>query len=79
MSLPVLTPDSCTREGSWDNWLDHFQTVAEVNKYNNAAKLLWLQLCMTGRAQTALHSCQSSGSQYPACIKGLRESFDLHY
>ena len=48
MSRPVLTPDAYTGEGSWDDWLDHFESVAKVNKWDNAAKLLWLRVRMTG-------------------------------
>ena len=77
MSRPVLTPDAYTGEGSWDDWLDHFESVAEVNKWDNAAKLLWLRVRMTGRAQTAFKQLsEETRSEYPACIKGLRERFE---
>ena len=52
-SHPVLTPKAFSGEGSWDDWLDHFESVTEVNKWDKAAKLLWLRVRMTGRAQTA--------------------------
>ena len=76
-SRPVLTPDAFTGEGSWDDWLDHFESVAEVNKWDNAAKLLWLRVRMTGRAQTAFKQLSTeSRADYPTCIKGLRERFE---
>ena len=77
VSRPVLTPDAFSGEGSWDDWLDHFESVAEVNKWDNAAKLLWLRVRMTGRAQTAFKQLpEESRAEYPACIKGLRERFE---
>ena len=69
MSCPVLTPDAYTGEGSWDDWLDHFESVAEVNKWDNAAKLLWIRVRMTGRAQTAFKQLsEETRSEYPACV-----------
>ena len=44
---PVLVPEALSREDSWYNWLDHFESVAEVNKW------------------------------FVACIKDLREKFEL--
>ena len=45
---PVLTPDPYTGEGSWDDWIDHFESIAEVNTWDDAAKLLWLRVRLTG-------------------------------
>ena len=76
-SRPVVTPDPFSGEGSWDDWLDHFESVAEVNKWENPAKLLWLRVRMTGRAQTAFKQLpQESREDYATCIKALRERFE---
>ena len=74
---PVLTPDPYTGEGSWDDWIDHFESVAEVNRWDGAAKLLWLRVRLTGRAQTAFK--QLSGEArgvYTDCKKALRKRFE---
>ena len=49
--LAVLEPFS--REGSWDDWIDHFESAVAVNKWNEECKLLWLQVRITSRAQKA--------------------------
>ena len=74
---PVLTLDPYTGEGSWDDWIDHFESVAEVNRWDDAAKLLWLRVRLTGRAQTAFK--QLSGEArgvYTDCKKALRKRFE---
>ena len=50
---PVIAPEPFTGEGSWDDWIDHFESVAAVNKWEDAQKLLWIRVRMTGRAQRA--------------------------
>ena len=77
VSHPVLTPKAFSGEGSWDDWLDHFESVAEVNKWDKAAKLLWLRVRMTGRAQTAYKQLSDeTRADYDACVQGLRERFE---
>ena len=49
---PVVLPESFSGEGSWGDWLDHFNNVAPVNSWDAEQKLLWLKVRMTGRAQT---------------------------
>ena len=74
---PVLTPDPYTGEGSWDDWIDHFESVAEVNKWDDDAKLLWLRVRLTGRAQTAFKQLsEEARGVYTDCKKALRERFE---
>ena len=51
---PVVLPEPYTGEGDYTQWQDHFESVAAVNRWDDAAKLLWLKVRLTGRAQTAL-------------------------
>ena len=74
---PVLTPDPYSGEGSWDDWVDHFESVAEVNKWDGAAKLLWIRVRLTGRAQTAFKQLpEEARASYAECKKALRERFE---
>lgn len=76
-SRPVLTPDPYSGEGSWDDWVDHFESVAEVNKWDGAAKLLWLRVRLTGRAQTAFKQLAvEARATYDNCKVALRERFE---
>ena len=76
-SRPVLTPDPYSGEGSWDDWIDHFESVAEVNKWDGAAKILWLRVRLTGRAQTAFKQLSNEArAAYADCKQALRERFE---
>ena len=76
-SRPVLTPDPYCGEGSWDDWIDHFESVAEVKKWEGAAKILWLQVCLTGRAKTAFKGLYDEArATYAKCKQALQEQFE---
>ena len=50
-SKPLITPEAFTGDGSWEEWIDHFECVADVNKCeSNAEKLKWLKVRLTGKA-----------------------------
>ena len=36
-----------------NGWLYHFESVADVNEWNDEKKLKWLKTRLTGQAQTA--------------------------
>ena len=62
---PVITPDSFNGESAdWDAWMGHFESVAQVNGWDDAAKLLWLQVRLTGKAQTAWNRLTIPHVQY---------------
>ena len=74
---PVIAPEPFTGEGSWDDWIDHFESVAAVNKWEDAQKLLWIRVRMTGRAQRAYKNLsEEAKGSYGLCKKGLRERFE---
>ena len=54
MSQPLVIPKLFTGEGSWDQWIFHFENVAEMNKWTAAGKLQWLKVRLAGCAQAAL-------------------------
>ena len=72
----LVVPEPFTGEGSWDDWIDHFESAAAVNKWNAEDKLLWLLVCMTGRAQKAYKNLSSEAkSTYELCKRGLQGRF----
>ena len=74
---PVIVPEAFSGEGSWEDWLDHFESVAAVNKWEEADKLLWLRVRMTGRAQKAFKNLpETSRASYTACKESLTERFE---
>ena len=52
-SRPAVLPEMYSGEGSFTEWIDHFDSVAEVNAWDDAAKSLWIRVRLVGRAQTA--------------------------
>lgn len=74
---PVIVPEAFSGEGSWEDWLDHFESVAAVNKWEEADKLLWLRVRMTGRAQKAFKNLpQASRASYATVRESLSERFE---
>ena len=51
---PLVLPEPFTRDTDYCDWIDHFENVAVVNGWDEAAKPQWLKVQLTGRAQTAL-------------------------
>ena len=44
----IVIPDCFHGEGSWDEWIDHFNIIAAVNEWYDANKPLWLPVRLTG-------------------------------
>ena len=47
---PLVLPDPFSGNASWDQWIYHFESVAEVNTWDGEQKL---KVCITSRAQKA--------------------------
>ena len=49
---PVVIPELFSGEGSarWDDWINHFDRIADVNDWDDAKKKKWLPARLTGRA-----------------------------
>jgi hypothetical protein len=61
---PVVLPEAFDGSASWEDWVEHFERVAAVNGWTeDAAKLQWLQVRLTGRAATAY-------KRFPEATKG---------
>ena len=50
---PVVTPELYSGEGSFDEWLDHFDSVAGINGWDNREAARWLSVRLVGRAKAA--------------------------
>ena len=50
---PLVLLNPFSGDESWDQWIYHFECVAEVNTWDGEQKLKWLKVHMTGRAQKA--------------------------
>ena len=50
---PIVSPEPFNGEGSFTDWLDHFEGVARLNKWKEEEKVLWLRVRLTGKPQVA--------------------------
>jgi len=77
-SRPLVLPETFSGEGSWDEWISHFENVAAVNAWDgDSAKLKWLKVRLTGRAQRAFQQfTEESRGSYSHAKKALQERFD---
>ena len=72
---PIVLPDPFNGEGSWTEWKYHFGNVAQVNGWNDAQKLQWLRVRLTGRAQRAVQRVDT-GASFSDTVKALDERFE---
>eukprot|EP00731_Ephydatia_muelleri_P009833 Em0005g419a len=76
-SRPLVLPDSFSGEGNWSQWIYHFENVAEVNEWEDAKRVLWLKVRLTGRAQIAYQQLSDiTRANYGDTKKALKERFE---
>ena len=74
---PLVLPEPYTGEGDFNQWYDHFESVAAVNRWSDAEKLLWLRVRLTGRAQTALKRLSEATTEsFTDVSEALKERFE---
>ena len=77
MSKPVVLPDQYNGEGSWDEWVDHFQSIAALNEWEDAKKLLWLKVRLTGKAKISYNRLsEETKESLEETLKALRERYE---
>ena len=50
---PVIVLEYFAGEESFEDWIDQFKSIAEINHWNDGQKLMWLKVRLTGRALMA--------------------------
>ncbi len=74
---PLVLPEPFNGESNWEEWTHHFENVAAVNEWDNANKLKWLKVRLTGRAQTAFqHLPEETREDYKQASRALKERFE---
>eukprot|EP00731_Ephydatia_muelleri_P006231 Em0003g479a len=73
----VFNGASEAEAGSFSDWLMHFESVATVNEWDEAAKLAWLKVRLTARAQKAFQRLPADAqADYEKAKKALLERFE---
>ena len=51
--MPIMLPNTFTgaTDSTWDTWIVHFENCAAINQWDDDAKLAFLKVQLTGRAQ----------------------------
>ena len=77
---PVITPEAFTGAGTtrWDEWIEHFESVADVNKWDtDADKLKWLKVRLTSRAMKAFRQLpDATRADYKLAKEALKKRFE---
>lgn len=64
-------------EGDYTEWQDQFESVAAVNGWDDAAKLLWLRVRLTGSMQTTFKRLPEEAKEtYALASVALQERFE---
>lgn len=50
---PLITPKPFSGTSSFSEWMEYFEAVAAIIKWDDPTKLLWLSVRLVGEAQTA--------------------------
>ena len=77
-SKPLLIPEPFSGDcGNWQEWIDHFESVAVVNKWDtDEDKLKWLRVRLTGKAHTVFMKLpENTRKDYGECVKALKKRF----
>jgi len=74
---PLVLPEIFTGEKNWDEWADHFDSVATVNEWDDETKLKWLRVRLTGRAATAFRRLpETTRADFKEAVKAMRKRFE---
>jgi len=69
---PVIIPKPFLSEESWEDWINHFYSIAEINHWSDEQKLMWLKVHLTERALMAFKKFLVTGcSSFETAVKAL--------
>ena len=72
---PSVLPDLFTGEGDFSEWIHHFESVADVNGWDDdVTKLRWMHVRLIGKARVALTRCKAES--YKQAREALQECFE---
>ena len=76
-SRPVIVPECFLGEGCYEDWIDQFESIVEINHWNDGQKLMWLKVHLTGRALMAYKKFPTTAhDSFKNAVKALQERFE---
>ena len=77
MSKPPVLPEIYTGEKSWDEWIDNFDSVANVCKWDDESKLKLLRVQLTGRTRIVFRRLpEVTHNNFQDTIEALQKRFE---
>ena len=74
---PLITPEPFSGSGTFSEWIEHFEAVAAINKWDDDAKVLCLRVRLVGAAQTAYGRLPTEAkASYAELKKALKRRFE---
>ena len=75
-SRPVIVLECFSGNGCYEDWIDQFESIAEINHWSDEQKLIWLKVCLTGRALMAYKKFPlTARGSFKNAVKALQERF----
>ena len=76
-SKPVIVPEYYSGEGSFEDWIDQFESIAEINRWDDEKKLRWLKVRLMGRALMAYKKFPvTARASFKNAARALQERFE---
>ena len=73
----MIVPEYFSGEGSFEDWIDQFGSIAEINLWDDEQKLRWLKVRLTGRALMAYKKFPvAARASFRNAVKALQERFE---
>lgn len=74
---PVVLPDNHSSKKDWKLWIYHFENIATVNGWDDAAKLQWLKVRLTGRGRMGFQCFSDELKEtYATAMEALEKRFE---
>ena len=74
MSKPSVLLEVYSGESSWDEWIDHFDSMAAVCEWDDPTKLKWLKVRLVGRAITIVRRLpEATRIDFGEAIRAMRK------
>ena len=76
-SRPVIVLECFSDKECYEDWIDQFESIADINHWNERQKLMWLKIRLTRRALMAYKKfpTKTRGS-YKNTVRALQERFE---